>query len=143
VSRRTEQLASVLQRAVQSVIERGLSDPRIDGVITVTHVRVTPDLKVATFSVVVMPQEHEALTLHGLKSAARHIRRRTGELVSLARLPEYRFCVDDSYKREIQTLEAIHRAVESLDSGGDAPADDAGAVTPEPPPSAPIGENSP
>jgi len=121
VTKRTEQLGSVLHRAVQSVLERGLSDPRIRGIVTVTSVRVSPDLKAATFGVVVAPEEHEALTLHGLRSAAGHIRRRAAGLVALARLPEFRFTIDEAYKREVGTLDAIRRAVESLDDAGRAP----------------------
>lgn len=125
MSHRAQQLGSVLQRAVQSVIERGFSDPRIQGVITVTNVRVSPDLKHATIGVTVMPEEHEKLTLHGLKSAARFVRRQAGELVALHRLPEFEFRIDERVKREANVLSAISEAMATLDrsSASDARAD--------------------
>ena len=44
MSRHQDQLASELRFAVQSVIDRGLNDPRISGMITVTGVRLSDDL---------------------------------------------------------------------------------------------------
>ena len=116
MSLRAQQLGSVLQRAVQSVIERGFSDPRIQGVITVTSVKVSPDLKHAMIGVTVMPEEDERLTLYGLKSATRFIRRQTGDLVALHRLPEFEFRIDERIKREADVLSAIHQAVTGLES---------------------------
>lgn len=114
MSHRTEQLGSVLHRAIQSVLERGLSDPRLRGVITVTRVQVSPDLKTAIAHVTISPEDQESLTMHGLRAASRHIRRRAGELVALRRLPELEFRVDERYKREMRTQEAISRGVETL-----------------------------
>jgi ribosome-binding factor A len=85
MSHRPKQLGSVLQRAIQSIIERGFSDPRIQGVITVTRVKVSPDLKDAIIYVTVIPADDESLTLHGLRSAGAYIRRQAGELVAIHR----------------------------------------------------------
>lgn len=115
MSHRPEQLGSVIHRAVQSVLERGLSDPRIRGVVTVTSVRVTPDMRTATIHVVVTPENREQLTMHGLTAAAKHIRRKTGDLVALRQLPEFHFAVDERYKRELATHEAISRAARDLE----------------------------
>ena len=134
MSHRAEQLGSVIQRAVQSVIERGFSDPRIQGVITVTTVKVSPDLKHATIGVTIMPEEDEKLTLHGLKSATKFIRRQAGDLVALHRLPDFEFRIDDRVKREANVLSAIHEAVTSLEDR----ADDA---SPDEPPSDTITPN--
>lgn len=116
MSHRPKQLGSVLQRAIQAVIERGFSDPRIEGVITVTSVRVAPDLKNAIVGVTVIPAEHEKLTLHGLRSAAGYIRRQTGELVALHRLPQFEFRIDEQVKKEAGVLAAIHEAMTELES---------------------------
>lgn len=132
MSHRPDQLGSVIHRAVQSVIERGLSDPRIRGVVTVTSVRVTPDMRTATIHVVVTPDKHEALTMHGLRAAARHIRRKTGDLVALKQLPEFHFSVDEGYKRELATHEAISRAARELELRTASGASRDGDYTPEP-----------
>ncbi len=115
MSHRPQQLGSVLQRAIQSVIERGFSDPRIQGVITVTNVRVAPDLKNAIVGVTVIPTENEKLTLHGLRSAGGYIRRQAAELVALHQLPQFEFRIDEQVKKEAGVLAAIHKAVAELD----------------------------
>ena len=38
MTQRTDQVASTLKRATQMVLTRGLSDPRVQGIITVTRV---------------------------------------------------------------------------------------------------------
>ena len=75
MSIRTEQVASLIQRAVQAQLSRGLNDPRIRGMISVTKVTVSPDLSDATIYVSVMPDKHTNLTLCGLQHAAPHLQR--------------------------------------------------------------------
>jgi ribosome-binding factor A len=104
---RSEQVASVIQRSVQQIISRGVNDPRVRGLISVTGVKLSPDLRQATIMVSVMPEEHATLTLHGLTSAARHIQRQLRELVELRRVPRVSFKLDDSIKRENRVLAAI------------------------------------
>jgi ribosome-binding factor A len=110
--RRPEQLATILREAVQARIDRGLADPRIQGLITVTSVKVSPDLKTATIFISVMPHERQELTLHGLKSASRHIRHEVGDDVALAQMPELAFKLDLSLAKQAGVLGAIAKATE-------------------------------
>ena len=123
--RRTEQLAAILWEAVQARLDRGLADPRIRGMVTVTAVKVAPDLKTATIMVSVMPHDKQELAVHGLNSAARHIRREVGDEVSLARLPELTFRLDKSLEKQAGVLEAIARATSEREAKGNAAAPDA------------------
>ncbi|MDX2115500.1 MAG: 30S ribosome-binding factor RbfA [Planctomycetota bacterium] len=107
MSRRTEQVASILHRAVQSVISEGLSDPRIEGVITITGVRVTDDFAHALVSVSVLPARNESRVIHGLNDAAGFIRRQAGERVSLHHPPRLLFKLDRSSKREAWVLSTL------------------------------------
>ena len=110
--RRPDQLGTILHRAIQARLDKGLADPRITGLITVTGVKVSPDLKTATVSVSVMPHDKQDLALHGLRSAARHIRREVGDEVAIHRLPELAFRLDKSLEKQAGVLEAIARATE-------------------------------
>ena len=107
MSRRTEKLNAEFQRAIQQVITRGLQDPRARGLITVTKVEVAKDLRDASVHVSVLPHEHEDLTLHALKDAAKHIRRQAGELVAMNRLPAFHFKLDSSLKKQAGVIRAI------------------------------------
>ncbi len=110
MSRRTEQMASTIRQALQETIDRGLADPRISGLITVTQVRVTDDVKSAYIDVSVLPAERQDLTMHGLRAAARHIRREVGDLVAVKQMPELVFRLDQSLKKQASVLDAIARA---------------------------------
>jgi ribosome-binding factor A len=111
MSLHTDQVASVLRRAVQQVITRGLNDPRVRGLISVTKVHVSGDLADATVSVSVMPAEQAELTLHGLRHAARHIRTEVGRSVQMRRVPRLSFKLDESLKNEARVIAAINEAV--------------------------------
>lgn len=117
MTRRTEQAASVLHRAVQTVIHRGLADPRIDALITVTGVSVSDDLADATISVSIMPGSSESKCMHALRDAAGYIRRESAELLSLRRVPRLSFRVDRGAKRQAEVLRAL------ADIAGEAPAE--------------------
>ena len=62
MNHRAQQVVSLIRRAVQVVIGRGLHDPRVRGLISVTKVVMDDDLSQATVYVSVLPQEHAALT---------------------------------------------------------------------------------
>ena len=107
MSHRPDQIASLIQRAVQNAIGRGLNDPRVRGLVSVTRVLVDPDTSNATVFVSVRPEEHAKLTMHGLTHAAGRIRRLIAPAIRLRRLPELSFRLDDSLKRQAQLEEAI------------------------------------
>lgn len=110
MSRRNEQFSAELTRAVQEVLVRGLQDPRISGLITVTGVKVTEDLRDATVAISVLPQERQELTLHGLQGAAAHIRREVGERMNARRVPTLNFRLDNSLKKEAGVIRALAQA---------------------------------
>ncbi|MDX2146228.1 MAG: 30S ribosome-binding factor RbfA [Planctomycetota bacterium] len=115
MSRKVEQLASSIHTALQDLIARGLHDPRISGLITITSVRVTMDFKEAIVLVSVLPEDRQTLVLHGLKAAAAHIRREVGDRVRTRQMPLLVFKLDDSLKKEaavIRALEQVHREQE-------------------------------
>ena len=107
-----DQMAAALQRAVQQVIAKGLQDPRVSGLITVTSVRVTADCAEAFINVSIYPEEKEKLTLHGLESAKAFIRRQAGDLVRSRSLPAFFFKLDRSLKVQAKILTEINRAIE-------------------------------
>jgi len=115
---RIEQIASTLRRAVQERITRGLNDPRIRGLVSITSVEVAPDLSEAYIGVSVLPSEHAALTLRGLESAAGRLRGEIGRAIRLRVMPRLLFRLDDSLKK----MAALDAAIRS---GRPAPADDA------------------
>jgi ribosome-binding factor A len=110
MTRRQEQLASVLRDAVQEVLSRGLNDPRVSGLITVTGLDISPDLEHATVRLSVLPADRQTLTYHGIKAASAHIRREVGDRVKNRKLPQFHFELDTSFKKQAGVLDALEQA---------------------------------
>jgi len=87
-----------------------LKDPRI-GFVTVTAVKVTPDLRSARVFYTAMGDEKErAATRAGLRSARAHLRRVIGGEVRLKTLPDLEFEEDET----IEAAERIDRVLREL-----------------------------
>ncbi|MCC6425563.1 MAG: 30S ribosome-binding factor RbfA [Phycisphaerales bacterium] len=136
MNRRMEKISASLLRAIQEVLARGLADPRIRGLITVTDVTVAPDLSEARVMVSVLPQSAQELTLHGLQAAAVHLRREVGELIDMRRMPQLLFRVDTRLKKEATVLDALNKVAQERQSHADQDAASAGHWSPPPPPDA-------
>ncbi|MEZ6318936.1 MAG: 30S ribosome-binding factor RbfA [Phycisphaerales bacterium] len=135
MKRRTEQVASTLQRLLQERLARGLADPRVRGLITVTRVELSDDLSRARVKVTVLPESQESLTMHGLRSAGPKIRRDVGERLHLKVLPELVFEVDEGIKEQAKVMALLEKdraereAREAARAPSDPPATDMTADT--------------
>lgn len=107
MSHRTDQVASVIKRAVQKVLAQGLSDPRLAPIITVTDVKVTRDLKEASVFVTMLPEDAKDLTMHGLRSAAKHVRHVISDQIALPKAPILHFKHDTGAQNQAGVLRAL------------------------------------
>ena len=119
MSVRTEQIASLLQRALQEVINRGFADPRIRGLVSVTKVDVAPDLSEAYVSLSILPDKHTELTMHGLRHAIGKIQSDVSRRVRLRKVPRLVLRQDDSIKRLGRIEEALRRGMTDANDSGD------------------------
>jgi ribosome-binding factor A len=97
VSTRTERVAQEIQAAVADILTRGLiRDPRV-GYITVTGVKMSPDLRVAkVFYSMIADEKQRAETQKGLDAAKAFVRREVTARVKLRVSPEIFFAWDGS-----------------------------------------------
>ncbi len=116
------QLASLVQRIVQTEIQRGLSDPRLRGLVTVLGVDVSPDLEDASVRVSVLPAELGPLSVQALQHASAHLRRTVLKESRVRHAPRLRFVLDDSLKRAAELDAAMREAAEAAGTEQD-PAD--------------------
>jgi ribosome-binding factor A len=118
MTHRPDQVASLIRRAVQTVLGRELNDPRIRGLVSVTRVQVDQDLGHAAVFVSVLPAKHAGLTLQGLQRAAARIQGRVGGAVRMRRVPRLSFHLDESIKKQAEFDAAL---AEVRDEHPDAP----------------------
>lgn len=105
--RRADRVAAAIREEVASFLSTDLKDPRVVGLVTVTGVDVTRDLRHANVYVSVMGTDAErAATFEGLESVAAHLRSRIGRALRLRLAPEIVFKPDESIARaaRIETL---------------------------------------
>ena len=94
---RPERVGQEIQAAIGQILSRGeLRDPRI-GFITITGVKVSPDLRVARvfYSMIGTAKEREE-TQKGLDAAKGYVRREVTSAVNLRVSPEIFFTFDES-----------------------------------------------
>jgi ribosome-binding factor A len=101
-------------RAVVADAVRELKDPRI-GMVTVTGVRVTPDLHDATVFVSVFGNEKKRrATMAGLQSAHGILQSRINDQLNLRRTPQLTFEYDDSVERGVRMTALIDELASEL-----------------------------
>ena len=105
--RRPDRVAEAIRAEIATFLNQEVKDPRIVGLVTVTAVEVTRDLRAAKVFVSVYGSESErAATFDGLDSLASHLRARVGRALRLRLAPEISFKLDESVARaaRIETL---------------------------------------
>jgi len=96
-SHRPEQVGETIRHVLAEVLVRDVRDPRV-GRVTVTGVRVSPDL--AHARVLVVPAGDEAgrqQALDGLRSAAGFLRSRVARSLTTRTVPELHFELDRGF----------------------------------------------
>jgi len=104
--KRSDKVAEAIHEEISSLLVKGVKDPRV-GFVTVTGVKVTDDLHLATifFSVIGTPEERKE-TEAGLNSARSYLRREIGKSLRMRYIPDIIFRYDESveYGSHIESL---------------------------------------
>lgn len=85
-----------IMKAISHTITYELKNPDVTGMISVTRVKTTPDLKYAKVYVSLLNSKSVEKTMNGLKESAGFIRSQVAKLVNLRITPELVFEYDDS-----------------------------------------------
>ena len=117
MSGRTRKVESQLKEIVGEEVAT-LSDPRIRGLVTVTGVRVSPDLSTATVFYSVLSDEDLEGAREGLQSAAGRIQGVVGAQTRLKRTPRLRF-EPDPVVENVNRIEAALKDIRE-ETGDDA-----------------------
>ena len=94
-SNRIGRINEEIQRELSNLI-RTVKDPRVTGLISVTAVETTTDLKFCKVYISALDKSDVNQVLKGLKSASGYLRRELGRTLNLRNTPELTFVRDDS-----------------------------------------------
>ena len=106
-SNRIGRINEEIQRELSTLI-RSVKDPRVTGMISVTAVDTTPDLKFAKIYISVLDKSDCTQVLKGLKSASGWLRRELGHALNLRYTPELQWALDDSITYGAKMLKLIN-----------------------------------
>lgn len=94
-SNRIGRINEEIQRELSTLI-RTVKDPRVHGMVSITAVDTTSDLRYSKIYVSVLDKSDVKEVVKGLKSAGGYLRRELGAALKLRYTPELLFVEDDS-----------------------------------------------
>ena len=84
------------RKEISQIIGYELKNPNVTGLISVTKVKVTPDLKYAKVYISILNSKNIKETMDGLKKSSGFIRSELAKRINLRNTPELVFEIDDS-----------------------------------------------
>ena len=121
-SNRIGRINEEIQRELASLIPN-VKDPRVSGLISVTAVDTTPDLRYAKIYISVLDKSDVKEVVKGLKSAGGYLRRELGRALSLRYTPELHFVEDTAMEQGERIFEILRTLDIPEDSEADGHAD--------------------
>jgi ribosome-binding factor A len=120
---RADQVGAQVREEIMQIIRRDLKDPRI-GFVSITGVRMSPDLRAARVRISVLGDETEQKnTLAGLRSAVGLIRHELGRrLENLKFAPALRFELDPSIEYSVHISQRLREILPDSDPAAGSPA---------------------
>ncbi len=93
---RMERVNEEFKRELSQIIDRELKNPNITGLISVTKVKTSSDLKFAKVYISIINSKSKKNTMEGIKNSAGFMRSELAKRVNLRYTPELVFELDDT-----------------------------------------------
>ncbi len=93
---RLNRINEELRKEISNIISFELKNPGLTGLISVTKVKITPDLKYAKVYISMLNSKSKEKTLEALKKSSGYIRTELAKRINLRITPELVFEEDDS-----------------------------------------------
>ncbi|MEP2783112.1 MAG: 30S ribosome-binding factor RbfA [Pseudoruegeria sp.] len=118
-SQRQLRVGELIRRSLSDVLMRGdVHDPDLNRMsITVSEVRVSPDLRIATTFVLPLGGNGQDEALEALRRNKGELRHHVSKKMTIKHAPELKFLIDDTYDRMDETrrllnLDTVRRDIE-------------------------------
>ena len=93
---RLDRVNEELKKNISHIIDQELQNSKVTGLISVTKVKVTPDLRYAKVYISILNSKSIGKTMEGLKESSGYIRSGIAKTMNLRYTPELVFEIDDS-----------------------------------------------
>jgi len=117
---RIERVGETLRQAIAEILARGdILDPALDRrPVTIPAVRMSPDLRLATVSVMPLGGQNSGPTVDALNRHKKELRGLVARRIALKFVPDLRFVVDSSFEAQarIDALLKLPQVARDLDA---------------------------
>ena len=119
MSRRIDRVNELLRAEISNLLAREIKDPRVAGIISITEVVASSDLRSARVYVSVMGAEiKRQAAMDGIRSAASFLRRELRDRVNLKHTPHLTFVLDDSIEEGDRVLRLLEDRTPEIYAAG-------------------------
>jgi ribosome-binding factor A len=119
MTRRTERLNQLIQIEISDLLRTHINDPRLNGLISVTKVTISTDLKNARIFISALCDNTDRdEILKGFTSASGFLRRELAHRLNIRVTPELSFEFDDSIERGVNLVNLIEKVAAEDNKGG-------------------------
>lgn len=99
-------------RVISQAIFLEVKNPKVNGLVSVTHVRVTEDLKFADVYFSILGDENSSVSkekvLEGLNEIKGFLRKRVAEEIDIRYIPQIRVKIDDSIEHAVKISKLLN-----------------------------------
>lgn len=113
---RMNRIDEEFKKEISVIIDQDLKNPNITGIISVTKVKVSRDLRVAKVYVSLLNCKSKKNTLEGLKNSSGFIRSELARRINLRYTPELSFEIDETLEYGAR-IESILKEIMPGDNG--------------------------
>ena len=121
MSRRTERVEKLIKEEISLIFLHKLKDkwPDLDiGFVTITNVKVTPDLKIAKIYISILDKENREEILEKIKLKTGFIRSELASRIKIKFTPELKFFIDDTLDY-VEKIEGLIKKIHENDNKED------------------------
>lgn len=116
MSHRIDKVANQIKEEVSLIFLNKLRDIQL-GFVTITSVKVSPDLKIAKIYISVFEKEKRQSSLERIEGLSKFIRSQLASKLSLKFIPELKFFIDDTWDY-VEKIEGLIKKIHEDDNKG-------------------------
>ena len=107
MSTRQERASSEIQKCLIEIIQHKMNDPRLDKIISLTEVKMSPDFQFCKVKVSVLDLKDAKNVVNVLQKSEGFIKRELKEMIDLPYMPKFKFEVDKGTASVLQVEEIL------------------------------------
>jgi ribosome-binding factor A len=117
MTHRIEKVENLIKEEISLIFLRKLQDPTL-GLLTITNVKLSPDLRVAKVYISVFEKEKREFVLEKIGAVTGYIRSELASKIRIKFIPELRFYIDDTLDY-VEKIDNLIKKIHKDDNKGD------------------------